>query len=445
MELADFLKSGLQKAPNWATLPLLRLNCLGDLMYGRRCRDFKRGIPRLDPERMLTEMANYAIAHVPYYRERYRGVTIRSVADFQACFSFIDKAEVTAHFNEFISDEAARIPHVVLYTSGTTGRPMKVIQPADRYVTEMAFLTSFLDHSGWNYGVKASVRKQQMPPGRDFMVNPATKEIIFDGYRTDREYLTRMMRTIRRCGADTLNGFGTNITQLLHMFLKYGIDISPIKRVIMTSEPVLPEYYAFIEDRLGIKIVSHYGHTEKLILMEQISRDRLAVEPGYGFTEIIGPDGLPARPGCRGELTGSTFYNHVMPLLRYRTGDFTVPTGESVTIDGIVKPTVGRVSGRHDKVLMYRHDGTTASATAFNIHDERRMSFEAVQYVQERRGYLKVLVVKGDNYNADDEAFMLRHFGYAMLGREYVSVEYVDTLRSLPNGKTPIAINTTTS
>lgn len=444
MGLADFVKNKLQLAPNWITIPLLRLNRLGDKIYGAKMREFKRHIPEIDPERKLLEMANYAIAHVPYYRSRYKGKRINSIDDFRNCFGFIDKEEVVAHFDEFISDEIDSIPHLTLSTSGTSGRPLKLIINADRYVTEMAFNTRMLERAGWDYGVRASIRRKQLPAGKDFIVNPATKELIFDGYRTDREYIAKMLGTMRRLGCVTLYGYSSTISQVLHCMKNYGLDASFIRLAILTSEPVLPSHFEFIEDEMGIKIVTFYGHTEKLIFLEQVDRHTFTIEPGYGFVEIIGDDGKPVvSPGAEGELVGSTFYNRAMPLLRYRTGDYATLTGKTMIVEGITKPTVDSISGRRDKSIIYRIDGSYTTAAAFEIHDERRMSFEAIQYLQERRGYLVVLVVKGHNYDPADEAFMLHHYGHAMLGEEYVEIRYVNTLITQPNGKTLVVVNQT--
>lgn len=443
MGLADFVKNKIQSAPNWMTLPLLHLNHFGDKVYGKRTIDFKHNIPDLDPDKMLIEMANYAIAHVPYYNKRYSGLKIRTVEDFTSNISFIDKKEVVEHFDEFISDEADNIPHVTLATSGTSGKPLHILMPSDRYVTEMAFIGRILEHTGWEYGTKASIRRKRLPTSRDYMVNPVTKEIIFDGYRTDIKYLEKMLKVIKKNNVDTLYGYPSTIAQILHLLKDNGMDISFIKRAILTSEPVTRMDYSFIKDELGIKIATYYGHTEKLILLEQIDRNKFAIEPGYGFTEIIGQDNKQVKPGEAGELVGTTFYNRVMPLLRYRTGDYAVPTGETAMIDGIMKPIVGEISGRREKSIIYRIDGSHTTAAAFEIHDEHKMTFEAIQYIQEKRGYLKVLVVKGKNFNPDDEKFMLDHYGYAMLGRQYVELEFVDKLVTMPNGKTLTVINHT--
>ena len=91
--------------------------------------------------------------------------------------------------------------------------------------------------------------------------------------------------------------------------------------------------------------------------------------------------------------------------------------------------------------MIYRHDGTTASATAFEIHDEHVMHVDGLQYVQHKPGYMVVNVIKGANFTDVDEAFMIQHYGHAMGGTEFVSLNYVDSLVSEPNGKTLTVIN----
>lgn len=83
MGIADFLKDRISSAPNWLTEPLLHLNRLGPLAFGPAMLRFKKTIPTIDPEKKLVEMANYAIKHVPYYRKRYKGLTINSANEFE--------------------------------------------------------------------------------------------------------------------------------------------------------------------------------------------------------------------------------------------------------------------------------------------------------------------------------------------------------------------------
>lgn len=434
MGLADFVKNRLQEAPNWLMLPLLHLNRLGDRVYGGRMRKFRDSIGSINPDEKIVAMANYAIAHVPYYRKRYGGIHIGSAEDFRNTFGFIDKETVRAHYNEFISDEAGGMKYVKLRTSGTTGNPLEFLIPADRYVTEMAFVTRVWKHAGFRFGIKASVRKKQLPAGRNYMVNPVTREIIFDGSRTDEQYIRLIHRVMKRNRVETLYCYPSTGLQLLKKFQKLDLDFSFIRYALLISEAVPTPVYRFFE-KCGIKIATFYGHTEKLIFIEQIDgTPTFAIEPAYGYTEVIGEDGNPAKEG---ELVGSTFYNRVMPLLRYRTGDYATLGDRPVEIDGVKKPRVTKIMGRRDNLNIVRHDGSQINTILIEIHDEFDLHADGIQFVQRRPGYLEVRVIKGEGYTDADEEYMYSHFSHAMLGREYVDIVYVEALECGPNGKAP--------
>lgn len=420
-------------------LPLLHLNRLGDRVYGRGMKRFQRSIPAIDPEKKLVEMANYAIQHVPYYRERYAGTVIRSAEDFRRTFAFIDKDTVRANFDKFISDEASSLPHVELRTSGTSGKPMRFLIPANRYVTEMAFVTGVWKRAGYDFGIKATIRRKQLKNGRDYMVNPATREIIFDGCRSDEAYVRKMHSVMRRNHVHTIYGYPSACTRVLRLFLRYGLDTSFIRLALLTSEGVPQATYRFFSGQLGIKIATFYGHTEKLIFIEQLDdKPTFAIEPGYGYTEVIGDDGNPAEYG---ELTGTTFYNRVMPLLRYRTGDYARKTGETRTINGIRKEILSAIEGRREQTMVRRADGSDINISSIEIHDEYPLHADGVQFVQPAPGKLIVRIIRGEGFTEEGDGAFLRHYyGNAMLGSENVTIEYVDELECLPNGKAPTLI-----
>lgn len=439
MFIADFVKNRLQEAPNWVNLPLIHLNRFGDRVYGGAMRKFKQQIPSINPEEKLVAMANYAIEHVPYYRKRYAGAIIKTADDFRRTFGFIDKDTVRDNYTDFISDEAASLPHVELRTSGTSGKPMRFLIPANRYVTEMAFVTGVWQHSGWNYDIKGTIRRKQLPAGRDYMVNPATREIIFDGNRSDEAYVRKVHRVLTRNRVHTLYGYPSGVMRMVRLFLKYGLSTSGIHRVLLTSESVPPPIYNFFTN-LGIKIATFYGHTEKLVFIEQLSgAPTFAIEPGYGFCEIIGSDGKEAMEG---EIVGTTFYNRVMPLLRYRTGDFARKQGTTAVIDGIEKPILSAVEGRREQTQVVRTDGTVLNLSSIEIHDEFSLKVDGVQFIQNEPGKLTVRVVPSCGYSQADADFMRQYYGKAMLGEENVTIEEADELILQPNGKALTVIRT---
>ena len=130
-----------------------------------------------------------------------------------------------------------------------------------------------------------------------------------------------------------------------------------------------------------------------------------------------------------------------MPLLRYRTGDYARKSGERRLIDGVEKEILDRLEGRREQTMVERTDGTAINISSIEIHDEYSLHAEGVQFVQTQPGKLTVRIIPGEGYTLEgDEEFMLEYYGRAMLGRENVTIEHVEELEYLPNGKAPVLI-----
>ncbi len=429
MKFGDYIKNKLPEWPNWINALLLRLNCFGGLVYGISYRRFKKHLNEACPEKLLIDSVNYAIRHVPYYRNKYGNITIRSKEEFQKRIGFINKDEVMAHWNEFLVDDIDWKKVCLGTTGGTSGKPLKLVMPNNRYASELAFMHTMWEKSGWHYHTRGVIRNHNLN-GREYTINPILREIIFDPHRMSGSYAQTIYNTLRRYNVRYVTAYPSNAYQFCLLCLKQGLDISFISAFLCGSEGVTEEKRLFFE-RHGIRVLTWYGHSEKLILgsNDTLSWD-ICIEPNYGFFELINNEGEAIETtGAEGEMTGTTFYNKVFPLIRYRTGDF----AKIANLDGSV--TLSSIQGRREKSLIFRIDGSTTSTTILNLHNDFYEHIDGIQYIQEKVGYLKVLLIKNDSFTKKDEDFITSHIANAMGGREYIDIEYVDRLIYQANGK----------
>lgn len=437
MNVADYVKHKLPYWPNWINLLLMRFNFFGGRVYGKSSQFFKKNIPNIQPEQKLLEMVNFAIKNVPYYRNRYTGMKIHSVEEFKAKIAFIDKDEVMAHWDEFLVDNIDWEKCVTGTTGGTSGKPLKLVQPKNRYIVEAAFVSTIRGKSGWHHTPRALIRNHKLPTNRDFILNPLTKDFMFDAFRMDEFYAVKVYSIMRKYHIDYIHAYPSGAYQFLKLCHRQRLYLSFIKCCMLSSEALTDEQIQFIWGTLHIPISITYGHSEKLILAgnDCKSLDYL-VEPGYGFFELVDKNGKNIiHAGGIGEMVGTTFYNRYMPLIRYRTGDFAEYGGVRKDIDGVEKVVLHKIYGRWNSSVIYKQDGTTTSITALNLHGEFYIHIDGMQYVQEERGKLLVLIIKNELYTFKDEDFIMEHLGYAMGGKEYITIRYVSKLIYQPNGK----------
>ena len=95
--------------------------------------------------------------------------------------------------------------------------------------------------------------------------------------------------------------------------------------MLLSADYVSPACRELLKESWGCAVFEHYGMTETGL------GGAVSCEAHYGYHpreadllfEIVDPaTGRPLPPGERGELVFTTLTRRAMPLIRYRTGDF---------------------------------------------------------------------------------------------------------------------------
>lgn len=435
MGLADYLKTKSTRFPNWFNRFILQLNCLGEYIYGPSYQRFKRSVETIDPEEKLLEIVNYAIKHVPYYRERYSGISITSIQDFKAIIKPIDKDEVMEHWNEFITDEIALFPHVSGTTGGTSGKSLKLLFPQNRYIVEEFFSRQARVWTGRGFNLRATIRNNRLPNVKVYAVNPFTREVVFDAFRGTDEYTRKVHATICKFKIRFLFAYPSGAYEFLKRCVDLRLGVGTLKCCLLSSESITNEQWVFFK-KLGLQVSITYGHSEKLILAaNRNNSEELYSFPKYGYLELLSSEEEDVKEGEIGEMVGSTLYNRCMPLLRYKTGDKAEYQGQCY-IEGIGTSTIlSRIYGRWNMSLVVRHDDVRLPMSAINLHSTFLEKVRGLQYIQEKKGELVATIIKSEEYSEEDESFIKGFLANVMGGEGYVSIRYVDKLIYQSNGK----------
>lgn len=125
-----------------------------------------------------------------------------------------------------------------------------------------------------------------------------------------------------------------------------GLDIRVQPAVVISTSMALNEgLRALLAERFGCPIVDVYSLNETgpvgVTLPGRPGRHRL-IQPEL-YVEILDTRGNECAPGVRGEVTVTGGFNPLLPLLRYRTGDFAALTyeeGQPILTDLAGRPPV---------------------------------------------------------------------------------------------------------
>lgn len=433
------LLDGVTRLPRWLGRGLLAANRRPQRLLGPRYARYAAFLTaharRYDATPALLAFVNTAIEHVPYYRARYRPV--RSIHELEDTIGLLDKQTVVANADALTSRAVDLRTYERCSTGGTEGAPMTFLAPRDRYVVELATMHALWARAGFAHDVRAVIRNHRLRPGQDFVINPITREVIFDGFELTAAAFARIYEVIRTLGIRFVHCYPSTAHELARFIRDRGLDPSVLTAFLSGSENVFGHQRALIQDALGVRFYNWYGHSEKLLLGGYCeAADVYHLEPTYGYFELVADDGRVIRdPGGAGEMVGTSLHNPGMPLIRYRTGDRATYVGDRCEACGRVLPVIRDIQGRWSGDRIYKADGTFVTTTSLNIHAGLDGAIDGMQYVQERRGELDVLIVRSPRFGRAHEAALRSHLQGALGTGAVVTLHYVDRLRRHRNGK----------
>ena len=203
----------------------------------------------------------------------------------------------------------------------------------------------------------------------------------------------------------------------------------------------------FISKILSVRVYSHYGHAEHLLLGGECEYSTdYHLFPSYGIVEIRSEDGTNITlPGIQGELIGTTLINFSMPLIRYRTGDY----AEWSKRECVCRRNwlhIRNVIGKFQMVAVFDQKGN-----AYNLTQLMRTTdflydiypfgyFYKYQFIQKKRGEVILKIVPRPTYKIEIGQLIQKGFNSITNGKISVTIQVVDTISLEPSGKQKLLI-----
>jgi len=316
----------------------------------------------------------YVCSRSPFYRELFRsaGLTPGDVVSTEDLTKLptTTKHDIVARNRDFLCVEQSRIIDVVT-TSGTTGRPTLYLL-TERDLERLAF-NEQLSFSCAGIG-REDVVFLSVTMDRCFMAGLA----YFEGLRRLGTAVLRMGPASPAMHLDLLDRLRPTVVVSVPSFLKriaryaeeQGRDLakSSIEKAVCIGEPLRDKELALnplgrlLEESWGVKVYSTYGVTELATsCCECDCGCGGPLHPELLHLEILDEDGNRVPPGEVGEVVATTFGIEAMPVLRFRTGDYSFLIEDRCRC-GRHTPRLGPILGRKDQMLKIK--GTTVFPAA---------------------------------------------------------------------------------
>jgi phenylacetate-CoA ligase len=367
----DAALDSLQKESYYALRALLRDNplCLARvqqlLRHERRSADELRR-RNLD---LLYGSLRAATRRIGFYKNIKIDFTPSEAEHALAEFPIVTKDDLLSQPDRFYPGGGREHPWTIVgRTSGTSGTPLGLIRSLDSVIWENAFLRRHWYWSGFRPGMRrATLRgdvvvpvEQEQPPF--WFYNRYNTQLIFSSRHLRGELLNSIADKIADYAPYLLQAYPSTVYELA-VHLRAKDRFLNVRYIYTGSEMLYPFQRELIEERLRGRVVDFYGLAERTVFAGECEHGALHVNTDYSWVEIVDDAGRPTEgPGY---LVGTTFYNHSMPLIRYRVDDQT-QWQRGACACGRSYPLVERVEGRIGDAI-FGTDGRRVSSAALTL------------------------------------------------------------------------------
>lgn len=383
-------------------------------------------------------IVRHSYENVPYYKKLFRGLRLtpedfKDAGDLEK-LPFITKNDVRKNPEDFLAVNINRRFIRKVFTSGTTGSPLKVYR--DLY--SINFENAILGRQYRWAGFKEEDRKVILRSGP--IVHSSVKEAPFwrydffqkvlmvSAYHLSKENIGHYVSEILKyspLALETVPSSGYLMAKLLKL---NGSDIQ-FKYIFTSSEVLMPHQKTFMENQFHSRIYDHYGVAERVCVIGMCEKGNYHIYPEYGITELLP---LPDRKGCF-EIAGTTLNNFAMPLLRYKTGDIVSPSYSKCPC-GRDFERVERIEGRKTDNYFITKDGRMVSLLSGILSIDLKDVVET-QFIQEDLDRIRVRLVAGEGYSASDESLLRKNIKNYLGNDIEIYIERVSSIPRTQAGK----------
>jgi len=307
----------------------------------------------------------HALKNVPYYRDRFKDYGVKNPEALTlknwSRLPFLRRQDIQAAekgiYSEIIPKGHGKVGNV--YTSGTTGRPIRALKTALSDIFWSAI--TLRDHlwQGRNFSGKLAVIRNS-DKGKDPYPN-GTKSgrwgLTDLVYKTGPGVSLNIMSTLeqqiewlQREDPDYLLTHPTNVYRLANYCLENGIRLGKLRQVQTISEILRPEVRDVCKAAWDVGVADIYsGREVGYMALQCPEHEHYHIQSEGTFIEVIGDDGAPCKPGEIGRVYVTPLHNFAMPMIRYDIGDYAevgppCPCGRS-------QPVLKRIIGRQQDMV----------------------------------------------------------------------------------------------
>jgi phenylacetate-CoA ligase len=209
--------------------------------------------------------------------------------------------------------------------------------------------------------------------------------------------------------------------------------------VFPASEPIYLHQRDMILEWLGTKVMGMYGMAERVAFATECEHGSMHLNTDYSHVEILDEDNNPTDD--YGFVVGTTYYNDVMPLVRYRLSDRTRwKRGRCAC--GRPFPMVEEVTGKFEDSIT-GSNGMVTSPSVLTFAFKYAHNIRRSQVAQVGPAHWEIRVVPDTGYSAADQEELIRNIRTMVDAHVKLDIVIKDDLPDTAAGKFRWVVNET--
>jgi phenylacetate-CoA ligase len=353
---------------------------------------------------MLLRTLRHAVRRLPAYRAIPVSCGVADVRHWlRERLPIIGRDDLLSRSSELYPYAGKSRPWITIgKTSGTSGTPLTVFRSVDSVLWEQAFIERHLSWCGYEAGMRRAYLRGDLvvPAERDvppfWFYNRYNRQLIVSSRHLYEPYIASIAEAFDRFAPRVLQAYPSTAYELASYLERHDQYLS-IPYVYTSSEPLYPHQREVIERRLRARVMDHYGMAERIAFASECEYGNLHLNSDYSYVELVDEQGRPALG--EGFIVGTTFYNAVMPLVRYRVSDRTKWRSGTCAC-GRPYPMIEPVTGKYeDAVFGSRGQPISPSVVTFAFKGLAHIKQSQVAQVDD--GHWEIRVVPLPGYDAE--------------------------------------------
>ena len=397
---------------------------------------------------MLKRTISAAVQRIPAYADPGFKISdkVNSAHElihlFREKFPVISKKELISARRDYYPNRGKLQPWTILgKTSGTTGSPLDVFRSYNSVVWENAFVRRHWHWSGFRQGMRRATLRGDFVVRLDRKIPPYWIENRFDNQlllstrHLNNEHVHLFADALYRYQPFLLQAYPSAAFILAQALERHQQNLN-IPWVFTGSEMLYPHQRELIESRIG-RVMDFYGMAERVAFASECEFGNLHVNTDYSFVEILNENNQPTHD--EGFVVGTTYYNHLMPLLRYRLSDRTrwkpgvCPCKRSY-------PMIEPIHGKFEDALL-GSTGSVISPSLITFAFKGVANIESSQVAQVGPGIWEVRIVPGPGYSKNDGVQIIKNIHQSIDSGLSVQLLLKDKIERTTAGKYRWVVN----